>query len=472
MLGLTVACARCHDHKYDPIPTLDYYSLAAAYQGSTLSTIPLATPQETARFTTWQQEAKQKEAKLTQWLQERARNASKQALSDVGVYLLAAWRMTFAKMTPAEVMRAVEQHNLFFAGGDGVRDQKLHSYFLVRVVSYLDSAAPGKAPPALAQWLTVAAKARSMAKGDKPGPKQVPEELQKATDELRKQVLADLERGGDPKKSSALLKALWLDANAPFALSEKELPALLMDPERKQYDSLKADVDNYKKNAPPAPLLVHGVKGGGQAMRVHIRGNVERLGEPAAPGFLQVLKKASALNVNDKRNQFTRLELANAVASADNPLTARVFVNRVWQNHFGRGIVATASNFGKLGEKPTHPELLDTLAVRFVENGWSVKWLHRELMLSAAYQMGSVHDADNAGKDTENRYLWRMPCAPPGFRGLARFPAARIRPARSGAGRAVVRTGRQVEKRSADDLRQNQPGGAQQHADHVRLPRR
>ena len=245
-----------------------------------------------------------------------------------------------------------------------------------------------------------------------------------------------------------------------------------MDPERKQYDSLKADVDNYKKNAPPAPLLVHGVKGGGQAMRVHIRGNVERLGEPAAPGFLQVLKKASALNVNDKRNQFTRLELANAVASADNPLTARVFVNRVWQNHFGRGIVATASNFGKLGEKPTHPELLDTLAVRFVENGWSVKWLHRELMLSAAYQMGSVHDADNAGKDTENRYLWRMPSRRLDFeawRDSLLHVSGRLDPVLGGPSFELDGKSKNVRRTIYAKISRATP---EQHADHVRLPRR
>jgi hypothetical protein len=84
-----------------------------------------------------------------------------------------------------------------------------------------------------------------------------------------------------------------------------------------------------------------------------------------------------------------------------------VIVNRVWQHHFGRGLVATASNFGRLGERPSHPELLDALAVRFVRAGWSLKWLHRQLMLSAAYRLGSDHDARNAAADPDNAYLWR-----------------------------------------------------------------
>src|SRR5262249_2033792 len=117
-----------------------------------------------------------------------------------------------------------------------------------------------------------------------------------------------------------------------------------------------------------------------------------------------------------------RLELAEAIASKNNPLTARVMVNRIWQHHFGKGLVRTASNFGALGERPTHPELLDHLASRFMapspqpspprgegERGsWSIKKLHREIMLSATYQLGSGFSAANHAIDPENRLLWRM----------------------------------------------------------------
>ncbi len=103
-----------------------------------------------------------------------------------------------------------------------------------------------------------------------------------------------------------------------------------------------------------------------------------------------------------------RLELARAIASADNPLTARVLVNRVWQHHFGRGLVGTPSNFGLLGDRPSHPELLDHLAARFIASGWSIKALHREIMLSAAYRLASSHRAANFEHDPDNRLLWRM----------------------------------------------------------------
>jgi hypothetical protein len=103
-----------------------------------------------------------------------------------------------------------------------------------------------------------------------------------------------------------------------------------------------------------------------------------------------------------------RLELATAIASSTNPLTARVIVNRVWQQHFGRGLVATPDNFGKLGELPTHPELLDYLAVKFMDNGWSLKWLHRQILQSAVWQLSSTRDAAAEEIDADNRYLWRM----------------------------------------------------------------
>jgi hypothetical protein len=102
-----------------------------------------------------------------------------------------------------------------------------------------------------------------------------------------------------------------------------------------------------------------------------------------------------------------RLELARWLASPDNPLSARVMVNRIWQHHFGEGIVRSASNFGKLGEAPTNPDLLDYLADRFVKLGWSMKALHREIMLSATYQQSSIGDADTAAQDPDNRTLGR-----------------------------------------------------------------
>jgi hypothetical protein len=262
LLGLTVACARCHDHKYDPIPTRDYYSLAAAYNGASWSEVALAPPKVVEAYQAWEQKTRQLEGEIGKFLMEQGRAFGKGVLSD---------------------------------------------------------------------------------------------------------------------------------------------PSLLPDPERQRHDSLQASLANHKRQMPPVPPKAHGVSGGGQAMRIYQRGNVEKPGELAPAGFLRILDTGSG---RPQGGTFTRLQLADAVCSPHNPLTARVFVNRVWYHLFGRGIVGTPSNFGKLGDRPTHPELLDTLAVRFVESGWSVKWLHREILLSATYQLGSGHGPPDT-VEPENQHLWR-----------------------------------------------------------------
>ncbi len=161
-----------------------------------------------------------------------------------------------------------------------------------------------------------------------------------------------------------------------------------------------------KKTPSPKGPFVHALKEMARAanMRVHIRGSANMLGDEAPRRFMPILMR-------DEPPPFThgsgRLELAQAIASKDNPLTARVIVNRVWQHHFGKGLVRTPSNFGALGERPTHPELLDHLATRFIASGWSPKWLHREIMLSATYQLSSKPDARNDEIDPDNKLLWR-----------------------------------------------------------------
>src|SRR5262249_41439648 len=251
-LALTVSCARCHDHKFDPIPTRDYYSLAGIFYGTNLTDYPLAPAAE-----------------------DKADNAAQ------------------VKVRQAE--------------------EKLK-------------------------------KARGEAKG-KPG--------------------------------------------------DKDLSAAAKEQ--------AAEVEKLKKELPSPPLAAHVLSGNGQGMKVYVRGNPATPGEDAPKGFLQVLGQPDA----KPRANYTRLELANDIASADNPLTARVIVNRVWQGHFGRGLVNTPSNFGSLGDRPSHPELLDYLAVEFVKNGWSIKWLHRQIMLSSTYRLASDVSADDMKSDAANVYLWR-----------------------------------------------------------------
>jgi hypothetical protein len=133
--------------------------------------------------------------------------------------------------------------------------------------------------------------------------------------------------------------------------------------------------------------------------------------EEVEPGFLSILNPAATPILPPPQLHSTgrRTALARLLTDPENPLVARVMVNRVWQHHFGKGIAASSSDFGFKGEKPTHPELIDWLATDFVKDGWSLKKLHKLIMLSATYQQSSQFRADAAQTDPENRLLWRYP---------------------------------------------------------------
>src|SRR5207237_230213 len=168
----------------------------------------------------------------------------------------------------------------------------------------------------------------------------------------------------------------------------------------------QAEIDRWiiKSASPPYAVILED-RPTQRNPRVFIRGNPANKGEEVPRQFLGIL-------AGEKRKPFTRgsgrLELANAISSKDNPLTARVMVNRIWLHHFGAGLVRTPSDFGSRGEKPTHPELLDFLARKFIDGGWSVKKIHKLIMLSAAYQQSSEDKNPIARQvDPDNRLLWR-----------------------------------------------------------------
>src|SRR5262249_9202612 len=139
-------------------------------------------------------------------------------------------------------------------------------------------------------------------------------------------------------------------------------------------------------------------------LNVFIRGDVNSKGPVVARHFVRVLCDGEPTAFKQGSG---RLELAKALVDRKNPLTARVIVNRIWSRLIGRPVVGTPSNFGALGDRPTHPELLDDLAVRFMDARWSLKWLQREIVLSAAYRQGSRADARQTGTDPDNRLLGR-----------------------------------------------------------------
>ncbi|HZK79429.1 MAG TPA: DUF1553 domain-containing protein, partial [Humisphaera sp.] len=174
----------------------------------------------------------------------------------------------------------------------------------------------------------------------------------------------------------------------------------------------EGEIDALKKTPTPPIEYANGAEEGGvpgsphagvHDVRIHFRGRYDHLGDLVPRRFPEIL---AGTNQKPITSGSGRLQLAEWLTRGDNPLTARVMVNRIWQQHFGEGIVSTPSNFGKLGSRPSNLELLDYLADRFVQSGWSIKEVHRLIMFSATYQQSCENERSNA--DPENRLLYRM----------------------------------------------------------------
>ena len=188
---------------------------------------------------------------------------------------------------------------------------------------------------------------------------------------------------------------------------EKEKPAEKSEAEKK-LKALKKDLHNLEKpgvptDLPPAYAVQEGKP---MDMYIHLRGEPANQGPVVPRGAPKFLAGESSLNIPEGASG--RLEFARWLTRPDNPLTARVMVNRIWQHHFGKGIVGTPNNFGLRGDEPTHRELLDYLAARFVESDWSIKAMHRLILESQAYQLASTDDDANGRKDPANNFHWRF----------------------------------------------------------------
>ncbi len=181
---------------------------------------------------------------------------------------------------------------------------------------------------------------------------------------------------------------------------------LFPEPIRKELAAQRQEQKSLEEALPKFPEAMAVTEGKPENLRIHLRGSHLNLGAETLRRFPQVFPNSAEREVNS--SQSGRLELAQWLTDRRNPLTARVIVNRVWQWHFGEALVRSPDNFGRLGERPTHPELLDFLAVRLQEQGWSLKTLHRQMLLSSTWQMSTRFDSEAAEKDPENRLWWRF----------------------------------------------------------------
>jgi hypothetical protein len=387
MLGLTVACAQCHDHKFDPIPTKDYYSLLGVFRNTKLDEYPLASADVVAEYKRRKTELESQQKRLKEFLDEQA--------SRLGEILASH---------AVEYIEAVRSGNV---------EDSLDVETVARLKTYLD--AGEFEHPFLANWKDGSFDAKGLQT-----------RLLSVIDQKRaidRENLIAL-GGKDDGRTVRVIEVkslprdeymLWRDFFSPskvkkadagiFYYSAKKIDRFLAPYWKEHADALRAEVERRKKALPeiyPFLQTISDVKNL-KNTRVEIKGSRENLGDEVPRQFLTILTEG-------ERKPFVkgsgRLELAEAVASPSNPLTARVLVNRMWMDHFGRALVTTPSNFGQLGEKPSHPELLDYLAARLMEQGWSMKALHREMMLSAAYQLSSVRTEPNMTKDPDNVLVW------------------------------------------------------------------
>jgi hypothetical protein len=448
-MAMTVQCARCHDHKYDPIPQADYYSLYGIFASCSDKELPIA--KATPEF---ESELQKREAELNEFQDATLSRTLQKLRTRVSEYLLAAESL---KDHP-------DIQDFMFVDNPG----DINRFALGRWRTYLEthSKRPG---PVWGVWYALAAIPEAdFAKQAPELTRQVlsqtgdgssllinplvaaafagnaPTNL-KDTAERYGRLFAEVEQEWQDKLTAARsnnaqppaklddpareqLREVLYGSDSPTAVPRRRIDDLFEKPDADKLRTLRKNVQDWRTSteAPPnAMALVDNESAVNPA--IFLRGNPANRGANVPRQFLGVL-------AGHDRKPFQhgsgRLELARAIASPDNPLTARVMANRVWMHLFGNGLVRTPSDFGLRSDPPTHPELLDWLATSIVENGWSIKQLIRRVMLSNTYQMSSTGPdvtgqlAETPGEcaapsdsgdsqspaavDPENRLLWRQ----------------------------------------------------------------
>jgi hypothetical protein len=499
-MGLTVACARCHNHKFDPIPTKDYYALAGIFKStktmSTLNTVamwqerPLVTQQTQAEIAEHARKIQEAEAALKVVKGQADTVLLAEYRRDSGKYLQAAWdlsqqagpvsvaetpvkpgdparieipatkfnrgnvnrdtttygkgigvinnvgtpdiaeydvdiptagnyqvelRYASAEVRPVHLLlngklinenAAAKNTGSFFPEGQKWELQGVYAFKQGKNVFKIESA---NSIPHFNKILIVPVKTRLDGVPIRSA-EQIAAQYGVNVALLRHSVrfLGDVK--SDPSRLAPADRQVALDKFAVRIAVPDKPEEFYPDNLKKQVVAAEKAYQTLKTNETKPPMVMAVEEGKVEDCRVHVRGDTENLGDAVPRHFLAVL---DGDKIVAKPGQSGRLELAQWLSSPNNPLTSRVEVNRIWQGHFGNGIVKTSENFGLLGAQPTHPELLDWLARTFTEQGWSVKKMHRMIMLSNTYKMSTVADPKTAALadkfDTEDTLLWRMP---------------------------------------------------------------
>lgn len=403
-LGMTIGCVRCHDHKFDPLKQTDYYALAAIFKstqtfGDTQTGVIKHWHEYSIATKAELESLKKVDAELAKLKSAASsfRNKATAALREDARRKAAKYLMAAAKFAPDASLKEV---------ADIAEPLELHPRILHHCRLHLQYHADD---PVFEKWHEIHAKADvsrdEVSKQIEAHYQTLFEKAESALAEARKKNSAA--KSIDDETLESVRAALY-DPSGFLAVPPK--PEFAFDEETlNEYYRLMEEARLAESSAPDEPSIMGVADGIVQAsLPIHIRGSHRNLGEPVQREFPEVMRTSSVRPVFPK-NQSGRLELARWMASTQHPLTARVYVNRLWRWHFGTGIVASTENFGRLGDRPSHPKLLDWLARRFMESGWSTKAMHRLMLSSSVYQMASKNaDQALAETDPENRLLWRF----------------------------------------------------------------
>jgi cytochrome c553 len=409
-LGLTIACARCHDHKFDPISTRDYYAMAGVVGSKQVLQASLDSPDAARQAAEWVNElaALQREiaAKITPARPALNRLKPREGdivIADFGIaepvgQAPGGWRAdgpAFARL----FQWGVPPELTGFLTSKTFRASK--AFLHVRLAGAADSTS-ARQPGRLR--VSLVGDGRDLAITPDPSGKFTwkTSGLGKMLGELAFIEIADR----NPNGQIIVDKIVLSDSRTPPEMEGEpaEPAAIPVEPDAELGVLLGRRAALLARMPEPAYGLVC-VEDAPRNMRLHRGGNHKNLGEEIPRGAPSLFDAGA----DGFAEGSGRLALARALTDPKNPLTARVMVNRIWRRHFGEGLVRTPDNFGLTGERPTHPELLDTLAARFLEGGWSIKKLQKEIAMTASYRMSSRADARAEAIDPDNRLLHHMP---------------------------------------------------------------
>ena len=427
-LGMTVACARCHDHKYDPIPTADYYSLYGVFASTDEpEELPLlGQPQPSTSYDAFLQEQANKQKEVDNWLEETRAKTEDELRSRVADYLVYF----------AQTMPQYDNKNVKRQGKRGSLRPEAIKRWQDYLAKYKDAPHPiwslwhqlaSLKPDEFAEQAAVILAESSAESLSKTSPrlitalradlpKTMVDAAQRIGDEIEAVYSAWVKTNEAEEKPTRLaddadeaIRQEIYGGESPTSLTSEQMVAILDQGQRNKYNAMISTVKGVEVSHPGAPprgmVLVD--------KKTPIQPVIFRRGQPGNRGDIVPRRFPQVLSHVDGGKPFSdgsgRLELAKAITNPKNPLTARVIVNRIWQHQFGEGLVRTASDFGTRGETPTHPELLDYLAAEFMADGWSIKRLQLRILLSSTWQQASGFRQDAHDVDPENRLLWRMP---------------------------------------------------------------